>query len=68
MSTIDIGDRIWFQVPTAAGRVDVIIPADEMSFVDADVAATRIAAVLRAMFTPTDPRPSRPDPARIGPA
>jgi hypothetical protein len=58
MATIDVGDRIWFQVPTPAGRIDVAIPAEDMAPIDAWLAADKIRAVIRAMFLVDEPKPS----------
>lgn len=49
-------DQIEFEVPTPSGRCVVRVPAD-MSAADAEIAARRISAVIRAMFAVVDSEP-----------
>lgn len=55
MASIDVGERIWFQVPTPDGRIDVVVPGD-MSPAEARHAAEKVAAVIEAMFMVRDLR------------
>lgn len=49
MAKVELNDRIWFQVPTPQGLIDVMVPFD-LSEDEANQAGSRIRAILWAMF------------------